>query len=173
MNRKDFMAGLLAAACCAMTATLMPDVGFAQMDSVKTAMTSLKTMTAKLGVAKIEGRDPVAGKDAPGLYFGTSKMNNAFDVVDAVAKESGGIATLFVKAGAEYVRIATNVKKGDGSRAIGTILDPKGPVIGGIGKGDAYYGDADILGKPYVTGYEPIKDASGDVIGIYFVGFKK
>jgi hypothetical protein len=36
-----------------------------------------------------------------------------------------------------------------------------------INKGEAYYGDAPIFGKPYVTGYEP------NVIGIYFVGYMK
>jgi hypothetical protein len=78
-----------------------------------------------------------------------------------------------VKAGAEYVRVATNVKKDDGSRAIGTILDPNGPAIAMIKKGEAYYGDATILGKPYITGYDPIKDTTGTVIGIYYVGYLK
>jgi hypothetical protein len=86
-------------------------------------------------------------------------------------KEHGGTATLFVKAGDEYIRVSTNVKKDDGSRAIGTILDPSGPVIAKIKKGEAYYGEATILGKPYVTGYDPIKDGSGEVIGIYYVGY--
>ena len=90
-----------------------------------------------------------------------------------LSKENGGTATLFVKAGDEYVRVATNVKKDDGSRAIGTILDPTGPAIAMIKKGEAYYGEATILGKPYVTGYDPIKDASGNVIGIYYVGYMK
>jgi methyl-accepting chemotaxis protein len=30
-----------------------------------------------------------------------------------------------------------------------------------------------ILGTPYITGYEPIKDSSGAEIGIYYVGYKK
>jgi len=30
-----------------------------------------------------------------------------------------------------------------------------------------------ILGTLYVTGYEPIKDASEAIIGVYFVGYKK
>jgi len=42
-----------------------------------------------------------------------------------------------------------------------------------IRHGGAYYGDADILGKPYVTGYEPIHDSSGAVTGIYYVGYPK
>ena len=37
----------------------------------------------------------------------------------------------------------------------------------------AIFGEADILGKPYVTGYEPIRDASNNVIGIYYVGYLK
>jgi Single cache domain 3 len=37
-----------------------------------------------------------------------------------------------------------------------------------INKGEAFYGEVDILGKPYVTGYDPIKDASGKVIGIWY-----
>ena len=145
----------------------------AQLDKVKASMAALKAKTAKLGVPKIEGKDPVARKDAPALYFGTTKMNNFSDVVDEVAKEHGGTVTLLVKAGDEYVRVATNLKKDDGSRAIGTVLDMTSPAIAKINKGEAYYGEATILGKPYVTGYEPIKDASGKVIGSYFVGYVK
>jgi len=36
--------------------------------------------------------------------------------------------------------------------------------------GESYFGEADILGKPYVTGYEPIRDASSKVVGVYYVG---
>jgi hypothetical protein len=52
-------------------------------------------------------------------------------------------------------------------------LDPAGKAIININKGEAFYGEVTILGVPYITGYEPIKDASGKVIGIYFVGYKK
>jgi Cache 3/Cache 2 fusion domain len=173
MNRKNFIIGILAAGCFIATAALLPSVGKAQVDNVKTSMLALKANTAKLGVPKIEGKDPIAGKDAPALYFGTTKMNNFFGVVDEVVKENGGTATLFVKAGDEYVRVATNVKKDDGSRAVGTVLDPNGPAIAMIKKGEAFYGEANILGKPYITGYEPIRDASGNVIGVYYVGYVK
>ena len=84
--------------------------------------------------------------------------------------EAQGTATIFVKNGDEYVRVATNVKKDDGSRAVGTILDPKGKAIEWIKKDQPFYGEADILGKPYITGYEPIRDSSKRVIGIYYVG---
>jgi hypothetical protein len=85
----------------------------------------------------------------------------------------GGTATFFVKSGGEFVRVSTNVKKADGSRAIGTILDPKGKVIVVIKLGKSYFGEANILGKGYLTGYEPIRDASNNTIGIYYVGYLK
>jgi hypothetical protein len=94
-------------------------------------------------------------------------------LVDEVQKEMKGTATIFVKSGDEFVRVATNVKKDDGSRAIGTILDPKGNAFAAIAKGESYFGDANILGKPYVTGYEPIRDASNKIIGVYYVGYLK
>lgn len=142
-------------------------------DNVQAAMQLLKSKAATLGAPSVTGEEAVAGKIVPALHFGSTKMNNNFVLVDDVQKEMGGTATLFVKVGDEFVRVATNVKKDDGSRAIGTVLDPKGKASAAIAKGESYFGDADILGKPYVTGYEPIRDASGNVIGIYYVGYLK
>jgi hypothetical protein len=142
-------------------------------EDVQAAMQLLKSKAATLGAPSINGEEAVAGKNLPALHFGATKMNNNFVLVDEVQKEVGGTATIFVKSGAEFVRVATNVKKDDGSRAIGTILDPKGRAIAAIAKGESYFGEADILGKPYVTGYEPIRDASSNVIGVYYVGYLK
>ncbi len=124
----------------------------AQDAKVTKSMAILKDQTAKLGAPKIDRSD---------LYFGSTKINNSSDVVGAVLKENGGAATLFVKAGDGYVRIATTLKKDDGSSAVGTTMDPKGPAIAQINNGEAYYGDATVLDQPYVAAYEPVKDASG------------
>jgi hypothetical protein len=142
-------------------------------EDVQAAMQLLKSKAAALGSPSIKGEEAVGGKMAPALHFGETKMNNNFALVDDVVKEKGGTATIFVKSGDEYVRVATNVKKDDGSRAIGTVLDPKGKAIVNIAKGEAFFGDVDILGKPYTTGYDPIRDAAGKVIGIYYVGYLK
>ena len=142
-------------------------------EDVQAAMQLLKSKAATLGAPTINGEEAVAGKIVPALHFGATKMNNSFVLVDEVQKEAGGTATIFVKSGDEFVRVATNVKKDDGSRAIGTILDPKGRAIAAIAKGESYFGEADILGKSYITGYEPIRDASNNIIGIYYVGYLK
>ena len=175
MRMKKIIVGILAAGCVFATSMLMPSVGQAQdaAAKVKTAMELLKSKAGKLGPAKVEGTDPVNDKPVPAVYFGGTKMNNNYTLVDEVTKEVGGTATIFVKSGDEFVRVATNVKKDDGSRATGTILDPNGKAIEAIKKNEAYYGEANILGKPYITGYEPIRDASNNVLGIYYVGYFK
>jgi hypothetical protein len=177
MNRKSLLVGMLAAGCFIAMAVLMPSIGNAQADPrVANSMASLKAMAGKLGAPKLEGKEAVGGKDAPALYFGSTKINNNFDLVDAVSKEDGKgmTATFFVKGGDEYIRVSTSVPKPDGSgRAIGTILDPAGKAIAEIKQGKPFYGEVAILGAPYITGYEPMKDGSGSIIGIYYVGYKK
>ena len=146
-------------------------VGAHDMQKVKAAMALLKSESEKLGPAKIEGTDSIDGNAVPAVFFGVTKMNNNFTLVDEVVKEAGGTATIFAKSGADYVRVATNVMRDDGSRAIGTILDPKGKIIKFINKNEAFYGEATILGKRYLTGYEPMLDELNNVIGIYYFGY--
>ena len=73
INRKTFILGILAVGYFSATSLLMPGVGTAQVDKVKASMAALQARTAKLGAPKIEGDDPVAGKNAPALYFDTTK----------------------------------------------------------------------------------------------------
>src|SRR5262249_304941 len=130
---------VLTAGCLAASATLLPSVGYTQEDPrVAKSMETLKTMTAKLGSPKLEGNETVGGKYAPVLYFGTTKINNNFGIVDAVEKEDGKgmTATLFAKGRDDYIRVSTNVPKPDGSgRAVGTVL--AGPALESIKAGKA------------------------------------
>lgn len=142
--------------------TLAPVMANAQDSTkVKESMATLKEETLKLGAPKVEG-------DA--LFFGTTKMNDNFTIVDQVKEKHGGTATIFVKKDTNFVRITTNVMK-DGQRAVGSILDPNGPAYASNKDGNAFYGLVDILGKMYETGYEPIKNEAGEVIGIWYVGY--
>src|SRR5947209_5483659 len=103
MYRRTFVAAALAAASLFSVTLLLPSQANAQADpKVGKAMADLKAATAKLGAAKLEGTEAVSGKDASALYFGSTKINNNYDVVDEVVKTNGGTATLFAKTGAEY-----------------------------------------------------------------------
>lgn len=136
-------------------------VSAADNPKVLEAMASLKAETAKLGAPKLDGEN---------LFFGTTKINDDFTIVDAVNTKHGSTATLFAKKGNNFVRVSTNVMK-EGKRAVGSNLDVAGPAYMAISQNKPFYGLVDILGKTYDTGYEPIKSESGDTIGVYYVGF--
>ena len=151
---------------------LVASAANAQDPRSATSMAALNDKTAKLGAPKIQGQEEVGGKSAPVLYFGSTKMNNNFTVVDEIGNEDPGMnATLFVKSGDEFIRVATSVRLPDSRRAVGTVLGA--PAVDSIKAGKSYYGEVQVLGAPYITDYEPIKDASGETIGAYFVGYKK
>jgi methyl-accepting chemotaxis protein len=100
------------------------------------------------------------------LLVGDRTLNNFDEPVDRVKSLMGGTATVFLG----DTRIASNVKKPDGSRAIGTRLAP-GPVFDAVLKrGESYRGETNILGQDYFAAYDPIKNAAGEVIGILYVG---
>ncbi|ACD93885.1 methyl-accepting chemotaxis protein [Trichlorobacter lovleyi] len=101
------------------------------------------------------------------LLAGSYALNNNEELPDKLKELCGGTATIFM--GDE--RISTNIVKPDGSRAVGTRLS--GPAYAAVlQKGESYRGVADILGTPYFTAYDPIKDRNGAVIGIVYVGVK-
>nr|WP_153774815.1 methyl-accepting chemotaxis protein [Pseudomonas sp. MNR3A] len=113
----------------------------------------------------------VAGQATPALYLGDQLMNNDFRVVDEFQQMTAGIATLFVRSGDDFVRITTNLKKQDGSRAIGTQLDRQHPAYSKLLAGQMYVGRAVLFDRNYMTRYVPVSDASGRVIAVLFVGF--
>jgi len=142
------------------------------MAQVQASMALLRERGMALGPARLGPEVQVKDRRVPDLLLGDQPQANNFGLVDAVTGIMGGTATLFVKSGEEFVRVATNVKRDDGSRAISTILSPKGKAIAAIREGKGFYGLVYILGHPYLTAYEPITDTSGRVIGIWYVGYK-
>jgi len=112
----------------------------------------------------------IDGKATPTFLAGDKALNNDFTIPDAFLEESGAIATIFARTGDDFVRVTTSLKKQDGTRAIGTLLDRKGPAYAPILAGKPYIGIAALFGKQYITAYKPVTDASGRIIGALFVG---
>jgi len=135
------------------------------------ALRVLQNETLQQGPAQIRDRIPLGAVRVPALFFGDVSVVGRHEIVDQVADLMGGTATLFVRDGESYVRIATNVKKQNGERAVGTRLDPQGKAMAAIRQGHPFIGVVDILGKPYFTAYKPIPDASGETIGIWYTGY--
>jgi hypothetical protein len=95
-------------------------------EQVHGSMRLLTQQGAQLGAPSLGAPVELGGKMLPNLLLGKTSEVNQFDLVDGVTKMFGGTATLFVRSGDDFVRVSTNVKKPDGTRAIGTLLDPKG-----------------------------------------------
>jgi len=99
------------------------------------------------------------------LFKGETEMNGNFTLVDTIGKLTGDTVTLFQG----DTRVSTNVKKPSGERAVGTkaaqnVIDAT--LVGG----GLYRGKANVVGTWNQAAYEPIKNAEGKVIGMFYVG---
>jgi methyl-accepting chemotaxis protein len=113
----------------------------------------------------------VAGTQTPGLHLGSEVLNNNFKEVDEFKQMTAGVATLFVRSGEDFVRVSTSLTKQDGTRAIGTLLDHAHPAYAKLMAGQGYVGRALLFDRSYMTQYTPVRDGSGKVIAVLFVGF--
>ena len=99
------------------------------------------------------------------LFKGDMKIDRNNEVVDFLGGICEGHVTIFQN----DTRVATTVKDSSGQRSVGTKASEK--IINEVIKGGKpYTGRAEVLGEEYHSAYSPIKDNSGKVIGMLFVG---
>ena len=99
------------------------------------------------------------------LYKGEHNMNEDQELTDRFGETCHGFITFF----AGDTRISTNVKDSSGTRNIGTKASDV--VIDTVLKqGKSYDGRAPVLGNDYMSSYSPLKNDSGQNIGIVFLG---
>ncbi len=139
-------------------------------ETVHAAMRVLLEEGERTGAANTKGWAPIEGKEFPALYLGRSMQVGNYGLVDRIKSLTGCTSTLFVKDGGQFVRVSSNVLKPDGTRAVKTTLDPQGHAFAAIREGKPFYGVVDILGTPYMAGYEPMRNSSKEIVGIWYVG---
>lgn len=138
----------------------------------KATIADLDARLAKIGTPRVDGTDTAGDKTVPALFFGERKINNNYDVVDAVRKTHGATATVFVRQGDEFVRVSTNVLTPEGKRGVGTQL-ARNPAYEALSAGKQFCGPIDVLGTAFDACYNPIRDGAGKVIGASYIGHKK
>lgn len=138
---------------------------------VTASMQVFQQRLAQAGTFSVGSLQQVGTSTVPDLLIGGMGQANNFALVDQHTLLLGGTATLFSKAGEQFVRVSTNVQTANG-RAVGTPLAPDGAAMQAIRQNQAFFGHVDILGNPFITAYQPLKDAAGDTIGIAYVGYK-
>lgn len=167
MSNKFLKPGLAMMALMAVTLS-----GAAIGATPQETIAELDAKLVKIGQAKLEGTEKAGDQMVPGLYFGSRKINNNYDVVDDIKKKSGATATVFVKHGDEFVRVSTNVLTPEGKRGVGTNL-ARAKAYDGVNGGKQFCGQVDVLGTAFDACYNPIKGKDGKVIGATYIGYKK
>lgn len=112
----------------------------------------------------------VNGERVPIIYAGNQPLIERYELPDAFSRATGGVATVFVRAGDDFLRVTTSLTRTDGSRAQGTWLGKGHPGYARLLAGQPYVGYAKLFGKDYVTRYQPVTDGDGKVVAILFVG---
>ncbi|MFO7608354.1 MAG: Cache 3/Cache 2 fusion domain-containing protein [Candidatus Krumholzibacteriia bacterium] len=164
--------------------------------NVNSGLNVTKDVVAQLGAVRFEPDQPVTWDAVnqftqqkttvalPRMMVGDTWLGqnrSAGDpspVVDRVRAQVGGTATIFQRMNdaGDMLRVCTNVMQQDGNRAIGTYIPATGPdggpnpVVAAVLKGQTYRGRAYVVDRWYLTAYEPIKDATGQVAGISYFG---
>jgi two-component system NtrC family sensor kinase len=113
-----------------------------------------------------------------GVLMGGVLINRNFEVVDKIKEivhegqiyqgKEIGTATIFQG----DLRISTNVKNADGSRALGTLVSSE-VYDSVLVEGKRWVGEAFVVNATYITAYEPIRDLNGGIIGMLYVGVLK
>lgn len=99
------------------------------------------------------------------LYKGDFSFKDQFDLVDKIGQLTGDTVTIFQG----DTRLVTNVILDTGNRAVNTqVSEIVAKTV--LTNGETYTGVADVVGTMNQTIYEPIKDISGTIIGILYVG---
>ncbi|KHK55800.1 chemotaxis protein [Ralstonia sp. A12] len=106
----------------------------------------------------------------PMLMSGSRQVTLDHAPLDQWGDQTRAVASIFVLAGDDLVRIATNIKSAAGVRAVGVVMDRSHPAYVCNRAGRAYYGYAVLAGRKFVVDYRPILDSTGRTIGCFAVG---
>ncbi|MGA2503486.1 MAG: cache domain-containing protein [Anaerolineales bacterium] len=144
---------------------------------IDTPMARVRTDTEETSGMMMEAAAPIFDyqNHLLGILYGGILLNRNYEIVDEIKStvfqdlqykgQDIGTATIFQ----DDLRISTNVKNGDGTRAIGTRVSEEvynQVVI----NGKPYIGRAYVVNNWYITAYEPIENINHQIIGILYVG---
>ena len=116
--------------------------------------------------AVLEARYPGAWESKPdGLYKGGKKFNDDNKLLDELGQLSGNNVTMFNK----DTRVATTFQDAAGKRPVGTKAS-EAIIKTVLQEGKSFSGYAEVLGNRYLSAYKPLKNQSGQVVGMLFMG---
>ncbi len=96
-------------------------------------------------------------------------------IVDEIVRATGEVATLFEwdEARQDFIRRSTNVPGENGGRAIGSSLGASNDAYQAVIRGETYIGESLVQGDKYYGVYTPVRNLSGEIVGIVCVAIQK
>lgn len=130
-------------------------------ERVQVGQNTLWRLVNDRGAAKINA--------AGNLQFGSWVVKGDHSIVDEVKQLTGADATIFQLRDDRPMRITTSVRKSNSAeRNDNTELT--GPARIAFDQGRSFTGVSPVAGQPFINRYDPLKDASGHIIGIIYTG---
>ncbi|MFO7865439.1 MAG: cache domain-containing protein [Candidatus Aminicenantes bacterium] len=149
----------------------------AAINIISTPNTSEPSQSRLVNGMMLKTAAPVRGNDGRvlGTLCGGVLLNRNYEIVDRIKetvykeeKYEGreiGTATIFQN----DLRISTNVKNKNGTRAVGTrVSDKVRQAV--LQEGKPWVDRAFVVNDWYITAYDPIKNIQNQIIGILYVG---
>ncbi|MDE7196850.1 MAG: Cache 3/Cache 2 fusion domain-containing protein, partial [Helicobacter sp.] len=119
--------------------------------------------------------EPVRVKDVvvPELHYNGVALSQQTDVVDNFSILTGGVATIFVRSGNDFVRISTSLTNEKGERAFATSLGTNHPAYAEMMKPNpkTFRGKVRLFGRDYLSTYKPVFNEQKQVVGILFIAY--
>ncbi|MCG8482315.1 MAG: Cache 3/Cache 2 fusion domain-containing protein [Clostridia bacterium] len=110
--------------------------------------------------------------NVPSLYAGTANLTVNSILVDDIQASTRAKATVFLHKDNKLIRCTTNLLI-NGEKARGTYLSSNCEIYKNIINNKPYYGKAFVKGDWCITGYEPIVDKTGKVVGAIALGYEE
>lgn len=125
------------------------------------SVTKLSNLSYSLLDEKLPGDWAIKNNE---LYKGQEKITNHVALIDDLGQQMAGGVTVF-----QGTKGLITTLELDGQRLTGKDADPV-VIEAVINQGQTYIGEADVVGTKYLTLYSPLKNAQGEIIGMWFVG---
>jgi len=105
--------------------------------------------------------------DSPDMWVDDAQRSTP--VLDSFTNHGEILATLSLMKEGKFVRVATTLKREDGSHAVGTAIDPASPAGKALAAGKDYSGGIVLFERPHYVTYTPLSFPDGTVAAV-FVG---
>lgn len=108
----------------------------------------------------------------PGLMVGSSRVTLDSTLVDRIAKETGGVVTIYQATPLGFLSVSTTLRGGDGLRRVGELISNGAPLDILVKRSGTWFGRDYFDQAWYLTGFRLLKQG-GEIVGALYVALEQ